>query len=156
MAWGDWDGDGDLDLAFANFGQNNEVYENVEGTFLLDPANGYGWPSTDASASTSLAWGDYDGDGDLDLAFGNEGPPLQLYRNTGGALRLRWESPPADVAETRAWPGRIGMATATWISPWPTMMARTTFMRTWRPFAIRPRQRGRLAGFRTYRGGDQP
>ena len=81
VAWGDWDGDGDLDLAVANFGQSNEVYENVEGGLLLDPADGMGGARWTATRSTSLAWGDYDGDGDLDLAIGNEGTPLQLYRN---------------------------------------------------------------------------
>ncbi len=101
VAWGDYDGDGDLDLAVANYGQNNEIYENVEGQLLLDPANGAGWQSIDSPRSTSLAWGDYDGDGDLDLAVGNDGTPLQLFRNAAGTLRLRWESLPANNAQTR-------------------------------------------------------
>ena len=59
-AWGDFDNDGDLDLALA--GQNASgliavVYENQQGTFI---DIGAGLPGM---AGCSLAWADYDDDG---------------------------------------------------------------------------------------------
>ena len=69
--WGDWDGDGDLDLAFGNEETPNQVYENISNTLHFDPAAGLGWEAPAAAHTSSLAWGDWDGDGDLDLAFGN-------------------------------------------------------------------------------------
>jgi hypothetical protein len=86
VAWGDWDRDGDLDLAVGNSGAN-QVYENVGGNLSL------AWESTDdAGNSESVAWGDWDGDGDLDLAVGNSPGHNQVYENNGGNLSLAWES----------------------------------------------------------------
>ncbi|MBI5597448.1 MAG: VCBS repeat-containing protein [Elusimicrobia bacterium] len=78
-AWGDFDGDGDLDLALAQAG-NDSVYRNDGGTFtpVLVTAGG---------DSYAVAWGDYDGDGDLDLLVGNvAGADEYLLTNTPGGL----------------------------------------------------------------------
>ncbi len=96
LAWGDWDGDGDLDLAVGNFWQVNRVYENDEGTLRLDAVRGFGWESTgETDWTTSVAWGDWDGDGDLDLAVGNDDPlycsPVsKVYENDGETLTMAW------------------------------------------------------------------
>src|SRR5512143_3329883 len=46
-----------------------------------------GWASAEVNSSKSVAWGDYDGDGDLDLAVGNSlDLPNRLYRNDHGKL----------------------------------------------------------------------
>ena len=82
VAWGDYDGDGDLDLAVGNWLQPNRLYRN-EGGMLTASAV---WSSIETSYTYSVAWGDYDGDGDLDLAVGNHGMPNRLYRNEGGEL----------------------------------------------------------------------
>ena len=67
VAWGDFDGDGDLDLAISGstggFDYITRVYRNTNGTFA---DVGAGLPGT---VDGALAWGDYDGDGDLDLAL---------------------------------------------------------------------------------------
>jgi len=87
IAWGDMDGDGDLDLAAGNNGQQNEVYAN-------DGAGNFSAPialesEVDAKETNSIAWGDMDRDGDLDLAVGNSDGDFarvgqnQVYANDG-------------------------------------------------------------------------
>ncbi|MCP4540916.1 MAG: hypothetical protein GY832_27590, partial [Chloroflexi bacterium] len=80
VAWGDVDGDGDLDLAVGNIGQQNVVYLNDgDGTFDTTSYN-FG-PGSDGTRSVAL--GDVDGDGDLDLAVGNAGQQNVVYLNDG-------------------------------------------------------------------------
>ena len=120
VAWGDWDNDGDLDLAVGNGNpfqtpEINQVYENEGGTLVLDPPNNLGWESPEAEATNSVAWGDWDNDGDLDLAVGNgfrgtDGELInRVYENEGGTLvsdpanNLGWESTEAHVTMSVAW-----------------------------------------------------
>ena len=113
VAWGDWDGDGDLDLAVGNFAELNQIFENDQttGTLRLDPANGWGWESQEVNRTTSVAWSDWDGDGDLDLAFGGGGHFQafrdfnQLYENDSatGTLNLVWQSSEHDGTDIVAW-----------------------------------------------------
>ena len=65
VAWGDYDGDGDLDLAEANLGFPVRVYTN-NGSSLVNT-----WTSPNSYSSLAVAWGDWDDDGLLELAVGN-------------------------------------------------------------------------------------
>lgn len=93
VAWGDMDGDGWLDLAVGNLGEPSYVLLNQNGSFNYDDRLELG--GVDESGRTlrtddhtrSVAWGDVDRDGDLDLAVGNEGQANRLYINENGALR---------------------------------------------------------------------
>jgi len=85
LAWGDYDADGDLDLAIA--GQNvpnhaTRVYRNDGGVFVDVGVSMVGWTGAD------VAWGDADGDGDLDLAVAsfvpNVGEQTRVYLRTIG------------------------------------------------------------------------
>ena len=85
IAWGDMDGDGDLDLAAANNYQSNRVYRN-DGNNNFTDITGGDLALMVAEKSTVIAWGDMDGDGDLDLAVGNENQPNKVYRNDGSGV----------------------------------------------------------------------
>ncbi|MBQ4820615.1 FG-GAP-like repeat-containing protein [Aquimarina sp. MMG016] len=83
-AWGDYDNDGDLDIALTGSGIS-KIYTNTNGAFKeLSTANLSG-----VSAS-ALAWGDYDNDGDLDLlltgSLGGTTPVSKIYTNTEGSF----------------------------------------------------------------------
>jgi choice-of-anchor A domain-containing protein/uncharacterized repeat protein (TIGR01451 family) len=85
-AFGDYDGDGYVDLFVANYSPDslNQLYHNNgDGTFTKIVS---GNPIvTDVASSTSGVWGDYDNDGDLDLYVSNNiGYKNFLYRNEGG------------------------------------------------------------------------
>ncbi|HUW09088.1 MAG TPA: VCBS repeat-containing protein, partial [Anaerolineae bacterium] len=108
VAWGDVDGDGDLDLAVGNACvmddacYPNRIYRNDGGTLSSDSV----WASTELDDTESLAWGDFDGDGDLDLAAGNRWQqPTRLYRNDGGTLAATavWSSNELNYAQSVAW-----------------------------------------------------
>ena len=66
MAWGDFDGDGDPDLAVGGSNQTRVYVNDGDGTF------GAAIPLGTVNMGTDcVAWADYDGDGDLDLAVGS-------------------------------------------------------------------------------------
>ncbi|MBI3959308.1 MAG: VCBS repeat-containing protein [Chloroflexi bacterium] len=112
VAWGDYDGDGDLDLAVGNYGESNLIYENrgVVGGLPIFSSTPI-WVSSETSRTTSLAWGDWDNDGDLDLAVGNDGEADQVYVNrrdplvptSSAQLAWLWSSATAQRTSGVAW-----------------------------------------------------
>ena len=109
-AWGDVDGDGQLELAVGRSGSTppsgffslkgyppaqSLIYRVRDNALLPDPGM---WNPSEA-ATTSVGWGDIDGDGDLDLAVGNapavdrsdpnkllDTGAIEVYRNSGKGL----------------------------------------------------------------------
>lgn len=107
LAWGDFDGDGDPDLAVTGrrdvqeysgpfAGRTTRRFNTTKGYYgeVLRNDGGRLVRSDIHVADVdlgSLAWGDYDGDGDLDLALtglaqGTGNAVSEIYRNDGGTL----------------------------------------------------------------------
>ncbi|MBN1674572.1 MAG: DUF2341 domain-containing protein [Kiritimatiellae bacterium] len=85
VALGDVDGDGDLDVVVGVESEANRLYLN-NGT--SDPFNGVSGSDigTETNRTLSIALGDADGDGDLDVVAGNHGYEANLlYLNNGTA-----------------------------------------------------------------------
>ncbi|MCB0253234.1 MAG: VCBS repeat-containing protein [Anaerolineae bacterium] len=99
LAWGDVDNDGDLELAVGNLGgtgQANVLYLNERGILAARPA----WTSNEEELTTSIAWGDVDGDGYLDLAVGNAEEASRLYHNNHGQLAAAFTWSALDAGTT--------------------------------------------------------
>ena len=81
-AWADYDNDGWPDLLIVNFDQPNLLYHNNrDGTFTRITTGHLVNTSADTTGAT---FGDYDGDGYLDLFVTVEDGPSFLYHNDGG------------------------------------------------------------------------
>lgn len=90
VAWLDADSDGDLDLIMTgNNGPDNYNRDPLTLLFLYDSADGFTQAASGLPDAwqTSLAPGDYDNDGDIDLLFNgltSDGNLTLIYANTGG------------------------------------------------------------------------
>ncbi len=102
-AWGDFDNDGDLDLLIA--GQTGpygtisitKLFRNDGSGVFTEIAAGFPWVT-----DCSVAWGDFDNDGDLDFAMAGMGtnsiPLTRIYRNLGKGVFTNLNANLAGVA----------------------------------------------------------
>jgi hypothetical protein len=84
-AWGDYDNDGDLDLAVSLGSGEVRLYRNDAGTLVSVGAE-LGMPQAGGQEFRGLSWGDYDGDGFIDLLGGATAKEAVtgVLRNEGG------------------------------------------------------------------------
>jgi len=87
IAAGDYDGDGDLDLAVTRWLRSTTLLRNEGGFVFVDVSSSAG--VTGAGAGAGCSWADFDGDGWIDLAVANRTGTLgnltknRLWRNNG-------------------------------------------------------------------------
>lgn len=108
IAWGNFNGDAWLDLAVGNYDAASQIFANTNGvlattgTPVPTPA-----ASMNPSQTTSIAWGDYNNDGTIELAVANDGQPSRVYeyviRNNTGAFEEKWSSDAIPNANAIAW-----------------------------------------------------
>ena len=83
-AWADFDNDGLLDIYVSSDTGPNELYRCTNHLTPSFAAVGVAMGVADGNNGRSIAWGDYDGDGWLDIYLANRGAPNRLFRNLGG------------------------------------------------------------------------
>ena len=88
----DFNGDGDLDMFVANYGDVDQIFFN-SGSALSTTAS---WSSSASMDAQGCDSGDVDGDGDIDIVVANENQVNQLYLNPGNGnfpTSPSWQTP---------------------------------------------------------------
>ncbi|ETR68568.1 MAG: hypothetical protein OMM_10390, partial [Candidatus Magnetoglobus multicellularis str. Araruama] len=92
VAFGDYDNDGDLDILLTGYpgsGYIAKVYRNTDGSFSQNPSINIG-----GTSRGSVAFGDYDNDGDLDILISGytfSGVKARVYKNENNYFNLNTE-----------------------------------------------------------------
>ncbi|MBN1148666.1 MAG: VCBS repeat-containing protein, partial [Anaerolineales bacterium] len=104
VAWADYDGDGDLDLAISNRDSSAiRLYRNNGDQ--LSPSADWSLSESGPHNGASIAWADVDDDGDLDIALGRWGAATRWYRSENGVLSTSpaWNSSSSQYTTNVAW-----------------------------------------------------
>jgi hypothetical protein len=80
-SWGDFDGDGDLDVLITHWQQPMILFKQTATHKFENVSNTVGW---EPFFGVGGVWGDYDNDGNLDLFVSQELGAPRLFRNKGG------------------------------------------------------------------------
>ncbi|NUM46477.1 MAG: VCBS repeat-containing protein, partial [Anaerolineales bacterium] len=101
VAWGDYEGDGDLDLALSSEENGTtRIYQNNGAMLGATPI----WDADDDTAnSRAVSWADWNGDGDLEFVIGYFGGATLLYENTAGVFQSTSFGPDTYDARSAAW-----------------------------------------------------
>jgi hypothetical protein len=95
-AWGDYDNDGDLDLALTGQGSPSRITKLFRNSGGANPTFAEVAAGLTAASGSTVAWADYDNDGDLDLlltGYNGSASITKLYRNGGGVNPVFTETP---------------------------------------------------------------
>jgi hypothetical protein len=111
LAFGDMDMDGWPDLATAagddyyNNPDHRRVYRNIDGQLEDLPS----WMSDENEYSLDVIWADFDGNGELDLAFAGTSGPDRIYFSEGNSLQTTagWSSTDASIYANTAAAGDV-------------------------------------------------
>ena len=69
------------------------------------------WSSVEMDNTSSVAWADWDGNGYLNLAVGNQNQPNRIYRYDGLNTTLAWSSAEQDNTNDLTWGDWLGTGT---------------------------------------------
>ncbi len=73
---------------------SSPVNSSIRASNVVTPNLTLAWSSVETDDTYSVSWGDWDSDGDLDLAAANsvpyQGQSSRLYENNDGAMHLAW------------------------------------------------------------------
>ncbi len=128
--WGDFDNDGDSDILIQGSGKKNRrtlIYQNLADNSFRELTI----PTIPHVSQGTVAWGDYDSDGDLDaLICGFDSAIMKVFQNTGHSFReLRALQLPGLNAAAAAWgdfdaDGRLDFFFTGWPYPVSESIAR--------------------------------
>jgi len=106
----DFDGDGKADIWLTNRGTDNMFFTNQStgvGDYSFSTATNYAATVSTDNTRQGSSYGDFDGDGDLDIIVGRSGPN-EFWRNDGGTFTNINEN--SEISTQGGWGFEVAMA----------------------------------------------